>query len=134
MSTQRPSMSDQDLWRSLAVENQTMPGTLTDIDLAAWLEGRLAPADAARVDSILAADPVQRAAAVELSEILALPFPAAPARLVVRAQALVGFEVERQARRRGRASSLRCSPPAGVRPCATPPWRPRAPCLPSAVS
>lgn len=97
MSTQRPLMTDQDLWRSLAVENQATPGTVSDIDLAAWLEGRLAPADAARVDSILAADPVQRAAAMELSQILALPFPAAPARLVVRAQALVGFEVERQA-------------------------------------
>jgi anti-sigma factor RsiW len=96
MSTQRPLMTDQDLWRSLAVEDQAPPGTVSDMDLAAWLEGRLPSAEAARVDSILAADPVQRAAAVELSEILALPLPTAPARLVVRARALVDFEVERQ--------------------------------------
>lgn len=96
MSTKRPSMTDQDLWRSLAVEGKTAPGAVSDSDLAAWLEGRLAPAEAARVDAALAADPVQRAAAVELSEILAMPLPAAPARLVVRAQALVGFEVERE--------------------------------------
>jgi anti-sigma factor RsiW len=95
MSTERIPMTDQELWHSLAKDGGAVPGPISDNDLAAWLEGRLAPAEAARVDAVLAADPVQRAAAMELSEILAMPLPAAPARLAVRAQALVGFEAER---------------------------------------
>ncbi len=95
MSTERIPMTDQELWRSLAMDGRAVSGPISDNDLAAWLEGRLAPAAAARVDAVLAADPVQRAAAMELSEILAMPLPAAPARLAVRAQALVGFEAER---------------------------------------
>jgi anti-sigma factor RsiW len=96
MSTGRPSITDQELWRSLATDGKAASGTVSDNDLAAWLEGRLAPAEAARVDAILAANPEQRAAVLELSEILAMPLPAAPARLAVRAQALVGFEAERE--------------------------------------
>jgi anti-sigma factor RsiW len=95
MSTEPIPMADQEFWRSLAMDGGAVSGSISDNDLAAWLEGRLAPAEAARVDAILAADPVQRAAAIELSEILAKPLPAAPARLAVRAQALVGFEAER---------------------------------------
>jgi anti-sigma factor RsiW len=91
MSTEPIPMADQEFWRSLAMDGGAVSGSISDNDLAAWLEGRLAPAEAARVDAILAADPVQRAAAIELSEILAKPLPAAPARLAVRAQALVGF-------------------------------------------
>jgi hypothetical protein len=37
---------------------------------------------------------------MDLADILGKPLPAAPARMAVRAQALVGFEVERQAPRR----------------------------------
>ncbi len=96
MSTERPSMTDQELWRSLAMGGKAASDTVSDHDLAAWLEGRLAPAEAARVDAVLAANPEQRAAVLELSEILAIPLPAAPARLAVRAQALVGFEAERE--------------------------------------
>ena len=48
-----------------------------------------------------AADPEMRRAALELSEVLGMPLPAAPARLEVRAKALVGFEVEQQAARVG---------------------------------
>jgi len=107
MSAKRSPMNDQELWRSLAMEGRAVSGMISDHDLAAWLEGRLAPAEAARVDAILAADPEQRAAALELSEILAMPLPAAPARLAVRAQALVGFEVEREpASRPGFLASL----------------------------
>ena len=107
MSAKRSPMNDQELWRSLAMEGRAVSGMIPDHDLAAWLEGRLAPAEAARVDAILAADPEQRAAALELSEILAMPLPAAPARLAVRAQALVGFEVEREpASRPGFLASL----------------------------
>ena len=95
MSTEPIPMSDQEFWRSLAMDGGAASGSISDNDLAAWLEGRLAPAEAARIDAVLAADPVQRAAAMELSEILAMPLPAAPVRLAVRAQALVGFEAER---------------------------------------
>jgi hypothetical protein len=42
-----------------------------------------------------------RRAAQELSELLGQPLPAAPARLEVRARALVGFEVDRQQSRMG---------------------------------
>ena len=96
MSTERPSMTDKELWRSVVLEDKATSGTISDHDLAAWLEGRLSPVEADRVDEILAADPRQRAAALELSEILAMPLPAAPARVAVRAQALVGFKVERE--------------------------------------
>jgi hypothetical protein len=65
MSTERP-LTDRELWRSLAIEGDTAPGMISDNDLAAWLEGRLSPAEANRVDAILAADPTQRAAALEL--------------------------------------------------------------------
>ncbi|HYR65961.1 MAG TPA: hypothetical protein VEP47_07525, partial [Reyranella sp.] len=51
------------------------------------------------------ADPGMRRAALELADILGQPLPTAPARLEVRARALVGFEAERRAdRATGRAS------------------------------
>jgi len=49
----------------------------------------------------VAVDPEMRRAALELSEVLGQPLPAAPARLDVRAKALVGFEVEQRAKRTG---------------------------------
>jgi hypothetical protein len=49
----------------------------------------------------VATDPEMRRAALELSEVLSMPLPAAPERLEVRAKALVGFEVERRAPRVG---------------------------------
>ena len=100
MSTERPTQSDKELWRSLAAD-RVAPGPVSDLDFAAWLEGRLSETAAARIEAAVAADPEMRRAALELSEVLGMPLPAAPARLEVRAKALVGFEVEQRARRAG---------------------------------
>lgn len=97
MSTERPTRSDKELWRSLAADRSVAPGAVSDLDFAAWLEGRLSDAAAARIEAAVAADPEMRRAALELSEVLGMPLPAAPARLEVRAKALVGFEVEQRA-------------------------------------
>ena len=73
------------------------PGAVSDLDFAAWLEGRLPETAAARIEAAVAADPEMRRAALELADVLGKPLPAAPARLAVRAKALVGFEAEQQA-------------------------------------
>ncbi len=101
MSTERPTQSDRELWRSLASDRPLAPGAVSDLDFAAWLEGRLSETEAARIEAAVAADPVMRRAALELSELLGQPLPAAPARLEVRAKALVGFEVEQRLERVG---------------------------------
>ena len=75
---------------------------MSDLDFAAWLEGRLSETAAARIEAAVAADPEMRRAALELSEVLGMPLPAAPARLEVRAKALVGFEVEQRRAAHGR--------------------------------
>src|SRR5262245_14353928 len=100
MSTERPTQADKELWRSLAAD-RVAPGPVSDLDFAAWLEGRLSETEAARIEAAVAADPEMRRAALELAEVLGQPLPAAPARLEVRAKALVGFEAERQVRRAG---------------------------------
>lgn len=100
MSTERPTQSDRELWRSI-VTDRPATGPVSDLDFAAWLEGRLSEADAARIEATVAANPEMRRAALELSEVLGMPLPAAPERLEVRAKALVGFAVERQAARVG---------------------------------
>src|SRR5262245_5190390 len=100
MSTERPTQADKELWRSLAAD-RVAPGPVSDLDFAAWLEGRLSETAAARIEAAVAADPEMRRAALELADILGRPLTAAPARLEVRAKALVGFEVERQAGRPG---------------------------------
>ena len=96
MSTERPTQSDRELWQSLATDRAVASGPVSDLDFAAWLEGRLSETAAARIEAAVAADPEMRRAALELSEVLGMPLPAAPARLEVRAKALVGFEVEQQ--------------------------------------
>jgi len=101
MSTERPMQSDKELWRSLAAGQEVAPGPVSDLDFAAWLEGRLPGATTARVEAAVAADPEMRRAALELADVLDKPLPAAPVRLEVRAKALVGFEVERSAKRPG---------------------------------
>jgi anti-sigma factor RsiW len=101
MSTERPTQSDRELWRSLAAGRSVAPGTVSDLDFAAWLEGRLSETAAARIEAAVAADPEMRRAALDLSDVLGMPLPAAPARLEVRAKALVGFEVEQQTARVG---------------------------------
>lgn len=96
MSTERTPRTDKELWQSLAPGRDAAPEAVSDLDFAAWLEGRLPEAAAARIDAVIAADPALRRAALDLADILGKPLPAAPERLAVRAQALVGFAAERQ--------------------------------------
>jgi anti-sigma factor RsiW len=100
MSTERTPKSDKELWQSLVFDTSPAAASVSDLDFAAWLEGRLPEARAAEVDAAVAADPALRRSAVELSEILGMPLPAASPRMAVRAQALVGFAVEKQSPRR----------------------------------
>jgi hypothetical protein len=100
MSTERPTQSDKALWQSLAAD-RVASGPVSDLDFAAWLEGRLSETAAARIEAAVAANPEMRRAALELSEVLGMPLPAAPARLEVRDKDLVGFEVEQRTTRVG---------------------------------
>lgn len=101
MSTERPDQADKELWQSLAADRRVAPGAVSDLDFAAWLEGRLTETQAARIEAAVAADPEMRRAALELSEVLGQPLPAAPARVEVRAKALVGFGVAQPSERVG---------------------------------
>ncbi len=96
MSTERTPRSDKELWRSLASQPAIAPVAVSDMDLAAWLEGRLTEEVAGPIEAAVAADPTLRRAALDLADILGRPLPAAPERMVVRARALVGFEAERR--------------------------------------
>lgn len=100
MSTERTPLSDRDLWQSLATDRSAASAAVSDMDFAAWLEGRLPEETAARIEAAVANDPAMRQAALELADILGMPLPAPPPRMAVRAQALVGFEAERQAPRK----------------------------------
>jgi hypothetical protein len=106
MSTERIPLDDKALWRSLAIERPVAPVAVSDMDFAAWLEGTLPETEAARIDAVVTAEPALRQAALELADILGKPLPAPPARMAVRAQALVGFPAERQVRKGWLASLL----------------------------
>lgn len=93
--------TDKELWQRIAPAGEGAPQPVSDLDFAAWLDGRLPESRAAAVEAAVAADPAMRRAALELSELLGQPLPVAPARLEVRARALVGFDVERQQSRLG---------------------------------
>ncbi len=99
MGTERKYQTDKELWQGLAAERYVAPATVSDLDFAAWLEGRLPEAATARIEATVAADPELRRAALDLADILGKPLPAPPARLAVRAQALVGFDAERKSGR-----------------------------------
>jgi hypothetical protein len=101
MNTERTPLNDKELWRSLTAARGDAPEAVSDLDFAAWLEGRLSEPAAARVEAAVAVDPEMRLAALDLADILGKPLPLAPARLEVRAKALVGFEAERRTRRVG---------------------------------
>jgi len=98
-------LSDKDLWHSLAADH-VAPTAVSEMDFAAWLEGRLAEPEAARIEAAVSADPELRAAALELSDILGKPLPAPPPRMAVRAHALIGFEAERRSTRGSWLASL----------------------------
>ena len=106
MSTERIPLDDKALWRSLAAGQPVAPVAVSNMDFAAWLEGNLPEAEAARIDAAVTADPALRLTALELADILGKPLPAAPARMAARAQALVGFAAERPARKGWLASLL----------------------------
>lgn len=101
MSRENTPETDKELWHRVAPAGEGGLPSVPDIDLAAWLDGRLPEAEAAAVEAAVAADPALRRAALDLSELLGQPLPAPPPRLAVRARALVGFDVERQQRRVG---------------------------------
>jgi hypothetical protein len=105
MSTDRNLKTDKELWQSLAI-GPVASTAVSDMDFAAWLEGRMSETEAARIEAAVAADPEMRRTAMDLSEILGMPLPTAPARMAVRAQALVGFAVERQRANRGWLAGL----------------------------
>ena len=96
MTTERTPRTDKELWRSLAPDRDVAPQAISDLDFAAWLDGRLPEAAVARIEAAVAADPALRRAALDLADVLGKPLPAAPERLAVRAQALVGFAADRQ--------------------------------------
>lgn len=98
MSADRTPRSDKALWQSLAIGGDDAPRRIDDGEFAAWIEGRMTEADAAKVEMAIAADPELRRAALEIAGVLGRDLPAAPERVVVRARALVGFEAERTAR------------------------------------
>lgn len=95
MTTDRNLKTDKELWQSLAT-GPVASTAVSDLDFAAWLEGRLSETEAAQIDAAVSSNREMRLAAMDLAEILGMPLPAAPARMAVRAQALVGFEAERQ--------------------------------------
>lgn len=101
MTTERTPRTDKELWRSLAPDRDGVPQVISDLDFAAWLDGRLPDAAAARIEAAVAADPAMRRAALDLADVLGKPLPAAPARLATRAKALVGFAAEPQVAREG---------------------------------
>lgn len=93
--------TDKELWRRVAPAGEGAPQPVSDLDFAAWLDGRLPEAQAAAVEAAVAADPDMRRAALELSQLLGQPLPVAPAPLEARARALVGFDVDRLQSRPG---------------------------------
>lgn len=99
MTTERTPQTDKELWRSLAQDRDVVRQPISDLDFAAWLDGRLPEAAAARIEAAVAADPALRRGALDLADMLGKSLPAAPARLAVRAQALVGFKAEGRAGR-----------------------------------
>ena len=109
MTTDRNLKTDKELWQSLATgpgASDVVSGAVSDMDFAAWLEGHLSETEAARIEAAVSSNPEMRLAAMDLAEILGMSLPAAPARMAVRAQALVGFEAERQMPRRGWLAGL----------------------------
>jgi hypothetical protein len=102
MSRVDPAGTDQDraLWAQLKqgarrADAGDLP-SVSDAELAGWLDGRLPPDAAARVEARLAADPQTLDLALAAAGALREAKTPAPERLVARAQALVGFEAERQ--------------------------------------
>lgn len=99
MAGEPTPMSDKELWQRLSVRPASAHALVSDMELAAWLEGRLSDVEAAGIEAAIAADPELRRTVLEMRDALAGPLPAASERLLVRARALVGFATDRQAPR-----------------------------------
>lgn len=107
-SRSAPDASGRALWQRLKAGGPAMPAAsgrpVGDLDIAAWLDGRLSPDGAARVERHLVAHPQALRAALDIRNALADAARApVPQRLIVRGQALVDFDVERKAARGGLA-------------------------------
>ncbi len=101
MSTEHTPKSDKELWQSLALQPIPGPVAVSEVDFAAWIEGRLSETEAARIEAAVVQDPELRAAAMDLADILNRPLPVAPSRMAARAQALVGAGAGRSFSSRG---------------------------------
>src|SRR5476649_1527661 len=80
MTPDRNLKTDKELWQSLAT-GPVASTAVSDLDFAAWLEGRLSETEAARIDAAVSSNPEMRLAAMDLAEILGMPLPAALAGL-----------------------------------------------------
>lgn len=81
------------LWRRVSFAPGPPRVAPSEAELAAWLEGRLPEADAARVEAAMAADPALLDGMLAASAALRTAPPPAPERLAVRARALVAPEI-----------------------------------------
>ena len=106
-SRSAPDASGRALWRRTKVIGRETAATGRAVDdgmIAAWLDGRLSETDAARVERHLVEYPQALQAVLDIRNALADAARApVPDRVVVRAQALVGFAAERKATRGGLA-------------------------------
>ena len=106
-SRSAPDASGRALWqRTKAAGLATAPAAgaraVDDMVLASWLGGRLSEGESARVERHLVEHPRALQAALDIRNALADAVRApVPDRVVVRAQALVGFEAERKVARGG---------------------------------
>jgi len=110
-SRSAPDASGRALWQRTKAAGQGAPAPaarrVADADIAAWLDGRLSEAEAARVERYLVERPEALQAALDIRNALADAQRApVPERLVVRSQALVGFEAERRTAVRGGLAGL----------------------------
>lgn len=105
-SRSAPDASGRALWQRAKAAGPAAAASrpVDDTMIAAWLDGRLSEADVARVERHLVEHPQALQAALDIRNALADAARApVPERLVVRGQALVGFDAERKAARGGLA-------------------------------
>ncbi len=99
-SRSAPDASGRALWqraKAAGPATATADHRVDDAMIAAWLDGRLSDADTARVERHLVEHPQAMQAVLDTRNALADAARApVPDRVVVRAQALVGFEAERK--------------------------------------
>ena len=105
MNTAGPELGKEEWLRRTGDRDGAQP-SISVLDLAAWLEGRLSGSMPARISVAVAGQPELRHAVYELRAILTEPWPPAPAQMVGRAQALVRPEAKHRAGRGFRSTAL----------------------------